>query len=321
MASPSSPSSPGGDVQAKAGFTTNVTDPLSHVIGMETTSDALAEDSLATLDALMRDPLRESLESIVASSEPRNRSDSDPMDIDMMREGPVIEERLKKLVMMGQIDKTVAKKWLQTKLRQKVTGAREKRRGKRRRRVALRRIRRSKRKLARLIRKLRKRLRRKSPRIRKRIQLRIRELREAQNTSKRIQKEVQKSTDPMNRVVLSKEERQAKKSWQRKLGTRVDVQTWRASKSFKKMAQQDGSRLPSQRRFQKLAGRTRKFSEQRERRRPKRHRGKNAWWKDEPCGAKYHIVQGSSSKYGHTSRRSTTHNKDNYHRSWFGWFR
>ena len=38
----------------------------------------------------------------------------------------------------------------------------------------------------------------------------------------------------MNRVVLSKEERQAKKSWQRKLGTRVDVQTWRASKSFKK---------------------------------------------------------------------------------------
>ena len=52
----------------------------------------------------MRDPLRESLESIVASSEPRNRSDSDPMDIDMMREGPVIEERLKKLVMMGQID-------------------------------------------------------------------------------------------------------------------------------------------------------------------------------------------------------------------------
>ena len=138
MASPSSPSSPGGDVQAKAGFTTNVTDPLSHVIGMETTSDALAEDSLATLDALMRDPLRESLESIVASSEPRNRSDSDPMDIDMMREGPVIEERLKKLVMMGQIDKTVAKKWLQTKLRQKVTGAREKRRGKRRRRIALR---------------------------------------------------------------------------------------------------------------------------------------------------------------------------------------
>ena len=115
MASPSSPSSPGGDVQAKAGFTTNVTDPLSHVIGMETTSDALAEDSLATLDALMRDPLRESLESIVASSEPRNRSDADPMDIDMMREGPVVEERLKKLVMMGQIDKTVAKKWLQTK--------------------------------------------------------------------------------------------------------------------------------------------------------------------------------------------------------------
>ena len=113
---------------------------------METTSDALAEDSLATLDALMRDPLRESLESIVASSEPRNRSDSDPMDIDMMREGPVIEERLKKLVMMGQIDKTVAKKWLQTKLRQKVTGAREKRRGKRRRRIALRRIRVSKRK-------------------------------------------------------------------------------------------------------------------------------------------------------------------------------
>ena len=74
---------------------------------METTSDALAEDSLATLDALMRDPLRESLESIVASSTPRSRSGLDPMDIDMMREGPVIEERLKKLVMMGQIDKTV----------------------------------------------------------------------------------------------------------------------------------------------------------------------------------------------------------------------
>ena len=45
----------------------------------------------------------------------------------------------------------------------------------------------------------------------------------------------------MNRVVLSKEERQAKKSWQRKLGTRVDVQTY-ASKSFKRV-QQDGSRF------------------------------------------------------------------------------
>ena len=234
MASPSSPSSPGGDVQAKAGFTTNVTDPLSHVIGMETTSDALAEDSLATLDALMRDPLRESLESIVASSEPRNRSDSDPMDIDMMREGPVVEERLKKLVMMGQIDKTVAKKWLQTKLRQKVSGAREKRRGKRRRRIALRRLKRSKRRLARLIRKLRRRLRRKPRRIRRKIRLRIQELREALNNSKRIRKEVQKSSDPMTRVVLSKEERKAKRAWQRKLGTRVDVQTWRASSTFKK---------------------------------------------------------------------------------------
>ena len=38
----------------------------------------------------------------------------------------------------------------------------------------------------------------------------------------------------MNRVVLSKEERKAKKAWQRKLGTRVDIQTWRASSSFKK---------------------------------------------------------------------------------------
>ena len=52
---------------------------------------------------------------------------------------------------MGQIDKTVAKKWLQTKLRQKVTGAREKRRGKRRRRIALRKSAGSKRRLARLI--------------------------------------------------------------------------------------------------------------------------------------------------------------------------
>lgn len=119
MASPTSPSSPGGDVQAKAGFTTNITDPLSHVIGMETTSDELAADSLATLDALMRDPLRESLGSIVAGSEPRSRSDKDPIDLEMMKEGAVIEERLKKLVMMGEIDKTVAKQWLQTKLRKK----------------------------------------------------------------------------------------------------------------------------------------------------------------------------------------------------------
>ena len=110
--------------------------------------------------------------------------DSDPMDIDMMREGLIIEERLKKLVMMGQIDKTVAKKWLQTKFRQKVVGAREKRAASVAD-VALRKIRRSKRKLARLICKLPKRLRRKPQfRIRKRIQLRIRELREAQNTSK-----------------------------------------------------------------------------------------------------------------------------------------
>jgi hypothetical protein len=173
MASPSSPSSPGGDVQAKAGFTTNITDPLSHVIGMETTSDELAADSLATIDALMRDPLRESLGSIVAGTDPRNRQDADPMDPMMMREGPVIEERLKKLVMMGQVDKTVAKQWLQTKLRKKVTGAKEIRKGNRRRRVVLRALKRSTKKVARLIRRLQRRLRYRPAKVRNGIQLRI----------------------------------------------------------------------------------------------------------------------------------------------------
>ena len=160
MASPHSPSSPSGDVQAKAGFSTHLSDPLAHVIQMETTSDVLAEDSLATIDALLRDPLQECLDCVVRSSEPGNRNDADPADPEMMREGPVIEERLKQLVLMGKIDKTSAKKYLQVRLRKKVVATGSRRKLRRKKRLALRRLRLTKRRLKRLIRKLRRRMRR-----------------------------------------------------------------------------------------------------------------------------------------------------------------
>ena len=233
MASPSSPSSPSGDVQARAGFSTHISDPLAHVIHMETTSDVLAEDSLATIDALLRDPLQECLDCVVRSSDPRGRKDADPSDPEMMREGPVIEERLKQLVLMGKIDKTSAKKYLQVRLRKKViaTGSRRKRR--RKKRLALRRLKLTRRRLKRLIRKLKRRMRRRPTAVRKKLRLRIAELRQGILGKRQMRRQAQKALDPINQIIISAEEKTAKKQWERRLGTRVDVHTWRASKTFK----------------------------------------------------------------------------------------